>query len=273
MIRGSRREIFEEWSATRDAQGGLPVLIRKLIYASTEQANRIEFPGIERHGWDGVVNAQTKSFFVPDGVSGWEISVEQQPGGKTGKAERDFKARKSGPLGLPPSEVTFIFITSRKWDGKQKWRDEKRRLGKWKGVEAYDSSDLEAWLEVAPGVDAWLAERLGRRPPGVISIVDHWDSLSRLCEPRLKPAVFLAAREKVAEKLKTFLLGTPGVMPIECRSPIERWISLRRIWKPSKPPPLKNTLWMRMSVFEFKAEQSSFEIGHNGTVSLKQPAR
>ena len=43
------------------------------------------------------------------------------------KAERDFNNRKKGPLGLPPSEVTFVFVTSRKWDGKQKWRDEKTR--------------------------------------------------------------------------------------------------------------------------------------------------
>ena len=176
---------LEQWSPTRDAQAGLPTLIRKLIYASTEQPTRIEVPGgegVQRHGWDGVVDAPTKSLFVPAGISGWEISVEQRP---ANKAERDFKARKKGPLGLPPSEVTFVFVTSRKWDGKQKWRDEKRELGIWKSVEVYDSSDLEAWLEIAPGVDAWIAERLGRRPPGVVSIGDYWDSVSRLCEPRI----------------------------------------------------------------------------------------
>ncbi|MCY2991151.1 MAG: helix-turn-helix transcriptional regulator [Planctomycetota bacterium] len=212
---------LEQWSPTRDAQAGLPTLIRKLIYASTEPPARIEVPGgegIQRHGWDGVVEAPTKCPFVPAGISGWEISVEQRP---ADKAERAFKARKKGPLGLPPSEVTFVFVTSRKWDGKQKWRDEKRELGKWRSVEVYDSSDLEAWLEVAPGVDAWIAERLQRRPPGVISIGDCWESLSRVREPRLKPGVFLVSREKTAEQLRAFLLGTPGVMPIECRSPIE----------------------------------------------------
>ena len=145
-------------------------------------------------GWRG--RAQAKSPFVPDGVSGWEISVEDRPGGKDGKAERSFKARKSGPLGLPSSKATFVFVTSRKWDGKQKWRDEKRALGKWKSVEAYDSSDLEAWLELAPGVDAWLAERLGRKPPGVVSITGYWHSLACLCAPTLKPPVFLVSRER-----------------------------------------------------------------------------
>ncbi len=221
MIRGSRREISSNGRRARDAQAGLPTLIRKLIYASTEQPARIEVSGgegVQRHGWDGVVDAPTTSFFVPAGISGWEISVEQRP---ANKAERDFRARKKGPLGLPPSEVTFVFVTSRKWDGKQKWCDEKRELRIWKSVEVYDSSDLEAWLEIAPGVDAWIAERLGRMPPGVVSIGDYWDSLSRLCEPRLKPYVFLASRTKTARELSAFLLGTPGVMPIECRSPME----------------------------------------------------
>ena len=219
---------LEQWSASRDAQATLPTLLRKLLYALTElpadskePPTRIEMPGgegVQRHGWDGLVDVQTKSFVVPTGVSAWEISVDQQP---RKKAEDDFNARTRDPLGLRPSDVTFVFVTSRKWDGKQKWRDEKRKLGKWKSVEAYDSSDLEAWLELAPGVDVWLAERLGCRLRGAVSIADHWHSLSRLCEPRLKPDVFLAGREKVAEKLKTFLLGMPGVMPIECRSPVE----------------------------------------------------
>jgi hypothetical protein len=113
---------------------------------------------------------------------------------------------------------------------KQGWRDQKRKSGKWRNVEVYDSSDLEAWLEVAPGVDAWLAERLQRRPPGVVSAADHWERLSRLFSPRLKPEVFLASPEEtarqrsrrtIAEQLGTFFLGPPGVLLYQCRSPIE----------------------------------------------------
>lgn len=210
---------LEQWSSTREAQGLLPTLVRQLVHASTEQPTRIEIPGdVQRHGWDGIVESPKKSLFVPAGASGWEISVEGNP---KSKAEAVFKDRKRGPLGLPPSEVTFVFVTSRKWDKKQEWRDEKRKLGKWKSVEVYDSIDLETWLEAAPGVDAWIAERLGLRPAGVISISDYWESLSRLSNPRLKPDVFLASRKKMAEKLRAFLLGAPGVLPFECRSPVE----------------------------------------------------
>jgi transcriptional regulator with XRE-family HTH domain len=107
---------LEQWSATRDAQEHLPELIRRLVYASTEQPTRIEMPGgegVQRQGWDGIVQSPTASLFVPAGISAWEISVEQRP---ADKAERDFKKRNKGPLGLPPSEVTFVFVTSRKWD-------------------------------------------------------------------------------------------------------------------------------------------------------------
>lgn len=212
---------LEQWSSTREAQGELPRLVRQLIYASTDSPTRIEIPGgegVQRHGWDGLVKAERSFLFVPEGVSGWEISVEQNP---KGKAERDFNNRNKGPLGLLASEVTFVFVTSRKWDRKQEWRDAKRELGKWKSVEVYDSIDLEAWLESAPGVDAWIAGQLGLLPEGVVSISDYWDSLRRLSEPHFKPEVFLASRIETATKLRDFLCGPPGVLPFECRSPVE----------------------------------------------------
>lgn len=216
-----KAERLQEWSMTRAAQETLPTLVRHLIQATAEEPIRIEIPGgegIQRHGWDGIVEVPKRSLFVPEGISAWEISVEQNT---KQKAEKVFNDRKTGPLGLPSSKVTFVFVTSRKWDGKQKWRDEKRTLNRWKSVEVYDSSDLEAWLEGAPAVDAWIAERIGVRPPGVISIDDHWERLSHLSNPHLKPDVFLASRKQTAEELRKFLLGPPGVMAFECRSPIE----------------------------------------------------
>ncbi len=212
---------LEQWSSSREAQAILPTLVRQLVHAATEQPTRIEIPGgegVQRHGWDGIVDTPHPSLFVPAGISVWEISVEQKP---AAKANRDFNRRKTVPFGVSDSEVTFVFVTSRKWDGKQKWRDEKRKLGKWKSVEVYDSMDLEAWLETAPGVDAWIAAQLGLRPAGVISISDYWEDLSHLSHPRLKPEVFLASRRKTSEQLRDFLLGPPGVLAYQCRSPIE----------------------------------------------------
>ena len=130
-IHGSRREILSNGRRLATLRRDLPTLIRKLIYASNgpQQSRRASkcraMKAFNATVGTASLTCRTKSLFVPAGVSGWEISVEQRP---ANKAERDFKARKKGPLGLPPSEVTFVFVTSRKWDGKQKWRDEKREL-------------------------------------------------------------------------------------------------------------------------------------------------
>ena len=113
---------LENWSLTREAQAEFPTLIRKLIYASTDGPIHVELPsgdGVQRHGWDGIVETPNESLFVSAGVSVWEISTNQRP---ADKAEHDFKAKRSNPRGRTPSEITFIFVTSRKWDGKQKWR-------------------------------------------------------------------------------------------------------------------------------------------------------
>ncbi|MEM7473977.1 MAG: helix-turn-helix transcriptional regulator [Planctomycetota bacterium] len=212
---------LEQWSSSREAQGELPNLVRQLIIASPAKTHRIEIPsgeGVQRHGWDGLVESESGSHFVPTGASAWEISVEQNP---KQKADRDFKNRTTGPLGLPASEVTFVFVTSRKWDKKQAWRDEKREVGRWKSVEVFDSSDLEAWLESAAGVDAWLAAKFGLLPDGVISIDEHWKSLARLTVPNLGPNVFLASRKKSVDKVVEFFNSPPGVLAIECRSPSE----------------------------------------------------
>src|ERR1700685_1282485 len=45
------------------------------------------------------------------------------------------------------AEITFIFVTPRKWNAKDKWAKEKEALGEWESVRAYDASDLEQWLE------------------------------------------------------------------------------------------------------------------------------
>ena len=65
---------LEQWSPTRDAQGELPTLVRKLIYVSTEQPTRIEVPGgegVQRHGWDVIVEgAPGRSLSPPASVVG-----------------------------------------------------------------------------------------------------------------------------------------------------------------------------------------------------------
>ncbi len=93
----------------------------------------------------------------------WEMGVDKDP---RKKAEEDFDDRTKTPDDLDKKQTTFVFVTPRKWQEKEEWRRAKEALGVWKEVRVYDSASLEEWLEQAPVVNAWLAEVLGKKPPG-----------------------------------------------------------------------------------------------------------
>jgi hypothetical protein len=42
-------------------------------------------------------------------------------------------------------------------------------------VQAYDRDDLVHWIDLAPSVGAWLAEKLGKRPPGIRDLDCVWN--------------------------------------------------------------------------------------------------
>ncbi len=200
----------------------LPQLIRRLVW-KTGKALLVppEFPAheqVQRHGWDGIVVAGEADPFVPEGTSAWELSVEKTP---QKKAEGDFNKRTKDLRGLIPEQTTIIFVTLRKWQNKEDWRQAKQELGIWKEVLVYDSATLEVWLEQATAVDAWLAGILGKKPPGLSTIDDYWANLQAMTDPSLKPEVFLASREDAVKELKKWLNGPPDAIEIQARSRVE----------------------------------------------------
>ena len=198
-----------------------PTLVRRLIHATVESLAHIEFPAekvSERPGWDGTVEAPSGNAYVPSGISGWEIGVEKTP---RKKAEEDFKNRAKNSRGLDTHQVSFVFVTPRKWTNKDIWRAEKNQLGIWKEVRVYDSTNLEEWLETAPAVDAWFARLLGQRPESVTDIDEHWLNLTAQTIPSLSSEVFLASREGEIKALAEWLQGTPFALAYEARSPVE----------------------------------------------------
>ena len=212
---------LEEWADSYEASFTLPQLVRRLIHATVESLVRIDMPageGVRRPGWDGVVETTQGNAFVPSGISGWEMGVESDP---RRKAEEDFQKRARVSHGLDRSQMSFVFVTPRKWLKKTEWFEKKKQLGIWKDVRAYDSANLEEWLEIAPAVDVWFARQVGRRPEGVTDIDEHWENLAALTHPPLKPEVFLASRESAIEALTQWLAGPPGACAFEARSPVE----------------------------------------------------
>ncbi len=210
----------ERWADDLEARERLPQLVRMLVRATGQFLGRVEFPafeGIQRHGWDGLVEAGEGNEFVPAGRSRWEMGVDANPGKK---AESDFTNRTR--LDDPGKQsTTFVFVTPRKWTKKEEWRREKESRSIWKEVRVYDSASLEEWLEQAPVVNAWLAGLLGKKPPGITVIGDYWTNLERVTFPKLTPEVFLASRDDQVKDLGKWLDGPPGAKRIEGRSPVE----------------------------------------------------
>lgn len=174
--------------------------------------------GIQRRGWDGIVVTPVGNAFVPVGISAWELGTGKDV---RGQAEDNFKKRTDDSLGLDTRQVSFVFVTPHKWEGKTDWCREKNELGVWKEVRVYDSANLEEWLEVAPAVDVWLARLVGKRPPGAADIAEHWENLAALTEPSLRPEVFLVSRKRETEMLSEWLTGPPTALAFEARSPVE----------------------------------------------------
>jgi transcriptional regulator with XRE-family HTH domain len=218
-----RAKHLEDWAGTQDARNTLPQLVRRLIRATAEGAilRPVDAPAGEqtqRPGWDVLMEASGDAEFVPQGVSGWEVSVEKRP---KAKADRDFASRLKNAQGVTKRKTIFVFVTPQKYQEKVEWEKEKTKLKIWKKVRFYDSASLEEWLECAPAVDIWLARQLGFCPPGLIDVDEYWKNLKALTDPSFEAEVYLASRGKQLDELKQWLEGPPDALVIESRSPAE----------------------------------------------------
>jgi hypothetical protein len=160
-----------QWANRLDAQGLLPKLIRRLILATAGDITRIGVrseEGIRYSGFDGIAEVGKGNAFVPTGLSVWEMGVNQDP---KGKADDDYIKRTKDPLGVDPSLTTFVFVTLRRWSGKEDWAEDKPKSGPWRDIQVIDADDLEAWLELAPAVHAWISGLL-RKDPGDTQALD-----------------------------------------------------------------------------------------------------
>jgi hypothetical protein len=192
---------IEQWAKTREAQGLLPVLVRRLIHAAGGRIVYIDFPAgdsVVRPGWDGKVESDDQSPWVPQGKSLWELSCEEKP---ARKANREYQKRTEQTPQDVRENATFVFVTARRWRDKKKWLREKRGANDWKEIRAYDPDDLEQWLEQAPAVALWFAETLGMRGPGVESLDRYWHTWSLQSNPPISTEALFAGRENTREQL------------------------------------------------------------------------
>ncbi|GAA4776842.1 MULTISPECIES: hypothetical protein [Flavobacterium] len=198
---------IENWSNSVDCRYHLPHLIRKLILATINLNNikSINFSygdDIQTGGYDGELLVDSENLFIPLGDSVWEFGSTNN---KKGKADEDYQKRKADTLGKIPNETTYINVTAKKYRDKKKWSDDKKAEGFWKDVKYYDALDIEQWLEIAPSVEIWLAEKLGKPTYGIYSAEEYWNKWSNNGRIKVLPEIIAGnSRNKQIEIVKDF---------------------------------------------------------------------
>lgn len=211
------RNNIESWAERFDSKGDFPYLISRLVRATTPSSTQANFPsGSAAYigGWDGEVNCPEDTPFVPKGISLYEFGTEDNP---KGKADEDYEKRKTDPLGHNPKDCVFTFITPRFWKLKDKWANAKKKEGFWKDVKAYDSSNLEQWLDIALATSRWFSSRIGNYPfDGIMTTEEFWEEWS--IGPNglvLLPEVIIAGREYEQKQLLETLQGQPSIKGVK----------------------------------------------------------
>lgn len=200
---------LKNWSTTRECQGYLPLLIRKLIYSGVkiEHIKEIDFPfaeDVQVGGYDGQLKVDLGNRYIPDGESVWEFGVVEN--GKKKKADEDYEKRKLNPLGKTPSQTTYLNITLKTYTKKKKWVEDKKAENFWADVRFYDATDIEHWLDLAPVVEIWLARLMGKSVVGLQCGDDYWTQWSTKENINLPYSLLTESRIEQKEKLLELLL-------------------------------------------------------------------
>ena len=193
---------IEEWAARNvRARDHLPVLLRRLIHSTGRELRHVDFPGYDnaqRRGWDGQIEADAATPWVPEGRSGWEFGADQRP---DRKAELDYQARLRMFSPAERASCTFVFVTPRNWTGKGEWVRRKEVTGDWKAVKALDASDLEQWVETTIAPRIWLARELDIPTEGFEALDHFWSRWAEASDPPMTGAIF---EPSVAAHVDTF---------------------------------------------------------------------
>ena len=208
------------WAAgTREAQALLPELIRRLVLATVQPSpSFVEMranEGVALPGWDGRVECVAGNTFVPSGASGWEMGVQKDAGKKV---RGDYGKRTKLPAPLDPATSTFVFVTPRRWAGRDAWLKEARKASPWKDLRVLDVDDLAAWLVTAPGVHLWFSALIGKPAIEAQSLESWWMSWQPLTVPPMGARLLLSGRTAQAHALKEELSAPPHLITVRAET-------------------------------------------------------
>lgn len=190
------------WSETIYARSQFAILLRKLIHSTHQNLKQIDFAGnddSQRAGWDGFLETDKGNAWIPAGKSGWEFGVDKDIKSKAdGDIEKSIQA-----MGSECTSITFVFVTTRRWNRKNNWIQEQKNRNIWKDVRAYDASDLEQWLEQSTVAQIWFLEQINRPTTDVMSLESYWEQWANVSEPALCPELFKSNIEKYKNKINS----------------------------------------------------------------------
>jgi hypothetical protein len=207
-----------QWANRLDAPGYLPKLIRRLILATAGDIRKLEMrsgEGTRYSGYDGYLEVGRGHTFVPTGLSVWEMGVNQEP---KGKADDDYNKRSADPLGLDPSQVTFVFVTPRRWASKEDWAGEKRRAGLWRDVWVIDADNFEPWLELSPAVHIWISHIIGKDPGDIQDLETFWENWREATQPPLSAELITSGRDADTVRIMQHLQAQPSTLTVRADS-------------------------------------------------------
>lgn len=214
----ANRQELAKWADSIGASSEFPRLIRRLVLETGKALTELSFPAAEgsRLGdWDGIVRAGEATPFIPDGLSGWELSVEKAV---TKKADSDYAKRTTSPDGKLTSDCTYVAASLRVWKGRKEWTADRTKDGRWKAVRALGLDEIDTWIEDAPVTQAWFSEQNGLAPHGLKTIEGWWINWSTQTRVVLPAALMLAGRERAADELRAKLAGSPQTISINANS-------------------------------------------------------
>jgi addiction module HigA family antidote len=197
------------WSQQIEARSLLAALLRHLVNSTGVNLTKVDFPAYDnaqRHGWDGFVEMDSATPWIPRGISGWEFGCDQNP---KQKAEDDYAARVASVSAKERKNITFVFVTPKNWPAKNDWTNGKRAERQWKDVRALDASDIEQWLEQSVPAQSWFAEKLHIPTDGILSVEEGWDRWAKVTKPVLSKKLFRGAVDAHGERLKIWLDKKP----------------------------------------------------------------
>src|SRR5690606_2878583 len=109
--------------------------------------------------------------------------------------------------------TTFVFVTPRKWPGKQAWEKARRAEKQFRDVRVFDAVDLEQWLEQSVATQTWFAELIGASTEGLRSLDSCWSQWSDPTEPPLSKELF-SGQAETAKGVLTDWLREPTSRPL-----------------------------------------------------------